>query len=155
MADEGLLTVILAGSEGKIKKTLRASSSYSRLSVYNIIPDIPSNAAREYLRCRQPKVPEETVDTIVETVGGRLLHLVFSASHLAKNKTVVEIQQLLCDQVTGSLKDLKIKVPPSMGSSMLSNATWAVALAILASKDEYIAFNQYRALMVHTDEEDH
>ena len=40
MADEGLLSIVLAGSEGKLIDFLYKSSSASRLHVYDIATDI-------------------------------------------------------------------------------------------------------------------
>ena len=83
MADNALLSIVLAGSEGKLVDFLYESSSASRLDVYEIATDISPKEAETYLTCVCPQTAVNVTD-VVKLVGGRLIHLRLAASILTR-----------------------------------------------------------------------
>ena len=81
MADNRLLSIVLAGSEGKLIDFLYESSLASRLAVYAMATDISFEEAVTYLTCRCPQTAMNVTD-MVKLVGGRFIHLCLAAATL-------------------------------------------------------------------------
>ena len=91
MADKGLLSIVLAGSEGKLVDFLyQSSSSASRLHVYDIATDITFEEAVTYLKCMCPQTSAEVATDMVKLVGGRFVHLRVAAFELALYPTNIK-----------------------------------------------------------------
>ena len=135
MADERLLSIVLAGSEGKLVKFLYRSSSASRLVPYTMVPDISFEEAVTYLTCMCPQTSMNITD-VVKLVGGRLIHLGWAASRLKYMHNMEDLKRALFSFVRHELSHLNINLKrPSSNSSVLSNTTWTVAKAILDSPE--------------------
>ena len=147
MADERLLSIVLAGSEGKLVNFLYHSSSASRLAPYTMAPDISFEEAVTYLTCRCPQTSVNITD-VVKLVGGRFIHLRWAASTLKYGHNMEDLKDALFGFVSHELSHLNIDLQrPSSDSSVLSNTTWTVAKALLDSPEGKITYKHVSALI--------
>ena len=148
MADNELLSIVLAGSDGKLKDFLYESSSASRLNVYDLATDISFEEAVTYLTCTCPQTSVNVTD-VVKLVGGRLIHLRLAASKLAIGYNMESLKEDLFGLVK---HELEIEIPPSSDSSVLSNTTWSVAKALLDSPERKLTYSHFSFLLKQLQE---
>ena len=85
IADERILTVVFAASDGQVFSLFFARSAGSRLYVPTVIGDISHQQALEYLNCMCPDhVSTDAINQTVDLVGGRFVHLQMAAVILAR-----------------------------------------------------------------------
>ena len=148
MADEGLLHVIMAGSEGTLVTFLHDSSAASRLQVLDFPPDISGDEAATYLKCMCPQISMDDVTSVVTLVGGRFIHLRLAADRLQAGDTIADIQKRLFGRVAEELDGLQVaREPPSRLSSVLSNITWSVAKALLDAPEHTLPWAHVAAVL--------
>ena len=151
LADNRLLSIVLAGSEGKLIDFLYESSSASRLDVYDMATDISFEEAVTYLTGRCPQTAVKVTD-VVKLVGGRFIHLCLAAATLTTGNNLDVLKKNLFGLVEHELADLKIELPPSSASSVLSNTTWRVAKALLDAPERKLTYSHFAFLLQELEE---
>ena len=151
MVDQALLSIVLAGSDGKLTDFLYESSLASRLNVYDVATDISFEEVVSYLTCMCPQTSVNITD-VVKLVGGRFIHLRVAASKLTIGYNMERLKQDLFRLVKNELHDLAIEIPPSSDSSVLSNTTWSVAKALLDSPERKLTYSRFSLLLKQLQE---
>ena len=148
VADRGLLTVVFAGSEGRLLNFFYQVSAASRLMVHAVPPDISAEEAVTYLRCITPLISLDEASHWVTLVGGRfvLLKLVAALKKVETN-TIADIENSLFDLVRYELETLHISLPPSSWSTTLANRTWAVVRTLLTSPERELSYGNFLHLL--------
>ena len=155
MADRRMLTVVFAGSEGRLLNFFYQVSAASRLVVDAIKPDISAKEAVTYLRCIDPLISLDEASHWVTLVGGRFVLLNLVAG-LKENKahTMADIESSLFDLVRYELQTLQISIPPSSRSTTLANRTWDVVSTLLTSPKRELSYGDFLTLLEPCEDTD-
>ena len=155
VADRGLLTVVFAGSEGRLLNFFYQVSAASRLMVHAVPPDISAEEAVTYLRCIAPLISLDEASQWVTLVGGRfvLLKLVAALKKVETN-TIADIENSLFDLVRYELETLNLSIPPSSWSTTLANRTWDVVRTLLTSPERELSYGAFLHLLEPCEDKD-
>ena len=126
MADDGLLTVVFAASEGNVRGEF---SSVSRMIVIDMFPDLPHEKAVEYCYCISHAVSQDAVERLVDVVGGRfgdLKHVTFAVL-----RSGVYHQQGMFGKIRDELFSLEVPFRPTSQDETEEHVVWCIAKEVL------------------------
>lgn len=144
VADEKLLTIIFASSEGTVPKLFTSRSSKSRLTSL-FVNDISDGDAIKYLKCRLPAFSNETIIKTVELLGGRFALLNYAIIHHLAGSSMEELQISLFMEVErelGSIIQRRFD-----GTNPVIKTIMSIARNILHSKEKQITENEFNKLL--------
>ena len=157
MADERLITIYFASSEGKVYNLFHHKSASSRLVI--LFPhrtwDLPRIEAVKYLECLCQFASNDIITEIIDVVGGHFTHMLAASAILVLKRDSEEVKNELFETVIGDLESLHIsKTPPkSKTNHILTDVTWSLARSIIAATNNQLSLGVENILENLTQEE--
>jgi KaiC/GvpD/RAD55 family RecA-like ATPase len=160
MADERLITIYFASSEGKVYNLFHQKSASSRLVIFpHRTWDLPRIEAVKYLECLCQFASNDIITEVIDVVGGHFTHMI-AASAILKLKwdsgvNLEEVKNELFETVIGDLESLHIsKTPPKNKTNhILTDVTWSLVRSIIAATNNQIRLGVENILENLTQEE--
>ena len=147
-ADNRMLTILFASSDGHVPNFFLQRSSSSRLQML-YMDDIHIDDAIEYLKCSVPQSSVETFEKAVDLVGGRFADLIKVTVGLNYGSGLDELQDNLFANADNELQR-SIGVQVNLYGNIthdLAILTMQIARSILDSKDKQITIGELNELL--------
>ena len=101
---------------------------------------VPGEAVN-FLHCKCPLIPKETLTKVVDIVGGHFAHLIQASNMLNNTDPVTIKKRLFSTNIIKKLNLLKNRTPASKTGHTWIDLAWLLANKLLVAPDNMISFD--------------